>query len=183
LGKGKPKLKEAGGSGNTGCQGQPQTPRPGVIPYAIVSCHNMTMEAFAPTLRGIAGGYLTNPVVDSTGRKGAWDFDIKWAARALLGQAGADGISIFDAVDKQLGLKLEAQKISIPVIVVESANEKPTDNPPGVITSLPPPPPAEFEVTDIKPSPPGANMGGQGLMPGGRIELRGAPLKLLIQVA
>jgi len=183
MGKGKPKLKEADGSGNTGCQGQPQTPQPGVIPYAVVSCHNMTMEAFATTLRGIAGGYLTNPVVDSTGLEGAWDFDIKWTARALLGQAGADGISIFDAVDKQLGLKLEAQKISIPVLVVDSANEKPTDNPPGVTTSLPPPPPAEFEVADIKPSPPGASMGGQGLMPGGRIELRGAPLKLLIQVA
>jgi uncharacterized protein (TIGR03435 family) len=183
LGKGKPKLKEADGSGNTGCQGQPQTPQPGVIPYAMVSCHNMTMEAFAPTLHGLAGAYLTSPVVDSTGLKGAWDFDVKWTARALLGQAGADGISIFEAIDKQLGLKLEAQKISMPVIVVDSANEKPADNPPGVTTSLPPPPPAEFEVADIKPSALGANMGGQGLLPGGRIELRGAPLKLLIQVA
>jgi uncharacterized protein (TIGR03435 family) len=183
IGKGKPKLKEADGSGNTGCQGVPQIPQPGTIPYNIVSCRNMTMEVFAQNLRGMASAYVTNPVVDSTGLTGNWDFDIKWTSRALLAQAGADGISIFDAVDKQLGLKLEAQKIAMPVIVVDSANEKPSDNPAGVTTSLPPPAPAEFEVADIKPSAPGANMGGGGLMPGGRIELRGAPLKLLIQIA
>src|ERR1019366_8921746 len=56
-------------------------------------------------------------------------------------------------------------------------------NPEGVTTALPPPPPAEFEVADIKPSPSGANMGGKGLLPGGRIELTGAPLKVLIQIA
>jgi uncharacterized protein (TIGR03435 family) len=141
----------------------------------------MTMEAFSPTLRAIAGG--TKLVVDKTGLEGAWDFDITLTPPGMLALAGADAISAFDLVDKQLGLKLEEQKIPLPVIVVDSANEKPSDNPAGVTTALPPPPPAEFEVADIKPSPPGANMGGGGLMPGGRIELRGAPLKLLIQVA
>jgi uncharacterized protein (TIGR03435 family) len=121
--------------------------------------------------------------VDSTGLKGAWDFDLKWTSRALLSAASADAITIFDAVDKQLGLKLEPQTAPMPVIVVDGANEKPTENPPGVITALPPPPPAEFEVADIKPSPPGENQGGQGLMPGGRIDLRGFPLKFLIQIA
>ena len=122
-------------------------------------------------------------MVDKTGLEGSWDFDITWTPAPLLGLAGADGISIFDAVDKQLGLKLEEQKLPLPVIVVDSANEKPTDNPAGVTTALPTPPPAEFEVADIKPSPPGANPGGQGLLPGGRIDLRGYPLKILIQIA
>ena len=134
MGKGKPKMKESDGSGTSGCQGQPQTPQPGVIPYAIVSCHNMTMEALAQNLRGMAGAYLTNPVVDSDRAEGSWDFELKWTARALLSQAGADGITIFDAVDKQLGLKLEPQKVPTPVIVVDSVNQKPTDNPPGVTT-------------------------------------------------
>jgi uncharacterized protein (TIGR03435 family) len=182
LGKGKPKLKETDGKGY-GCQ-NPQNqapPQPGVITKPTISCHNMTMEAFAPILRSIAGG--TKPLVDKTGIEGAWDFDITWTPQQLLAQAGADGTSIFDAVDKQLGLRLEEQKIPLPVIVVDSANEKPTDNPAGVTTALPPPPPAEFEVADIKPSPPGANAGGGGLMPGGRIDLRGLPLKVLIQIA
>jgi uncharacterized protein (TIGR03435 family) len=182
LGKGKPKLKETEGKG-FGCQNAPNQapPAPGVIPKITLLCRNLTMEAFAPTLRAIAGG--TKVLVDKTGLEGAWDFDITLTPPGMLRLAGADGISVFDLVDKQLGLKLEEQKIPLPVIVVDSANEKPSDNPAGVTTALPPPPPAEFEVADIKPSPPGENPGGGGLMPGGRIELRGLPLKTLIQVA
>jgi uncharacterized protein (TIGR03435 family) len=183
LGKGKPKLKETEGKG-FGCQGPPNQapPQPGVIPTKFtLLCRNLTMEAFAPTLRAIAGG--AKPLVDKTGLEGAWDFDITLTPPGMLGLAGADGISVFDVVDKQLGLKLEEQKIPLPVVVVDSVNEKPSDNPAGVTTALPPPPPAEFEVADIKPTPPGENPGGGGLMPGGRIELRGLPLKTLIQIA
>jgi uncharacterized protein (TIGR03435 family) len=36
-------------------------------------------------------------------------------------------ISIFDAVDKQLGLKLVKQKRSVPVIVVDHVREKPVE--------------------------------------------------------
>ena len=62
---------------------------------------------------------------------------------------GADAITLPDAVDKQLGLKLEEQKIPTPVIVVDQVNKKPTDNPPDLATKFPPPPPAEFEVADM----------------------------------
>jgi uncharacterized protein (TIGR03435 family) len=182
LGKGKPKLKEADGSGNTGCQPQIQKPEPGTIPYAMVSCRNMTMQGFARMLRLMAGAYMTNPVVDSTDLKGTWDFDIKWTGRALLGQAGADGISIFDAVDKQLGLKLEAQKVPSPVLIVDSVNQKPTDNPPGVTQSLPPSPPAEFEVAVIKPSMPDSQLMFR-ILPSGQVDMQGVPLKLLIAFA
>ena len=182
MGKGKPKLKEAEGKGQPGCQGQPQTPQPGVIQNALVFCRGVSMESFATQIRGMANAYLTNPVVDQTGLKGNWDFDITWTGKALLTAAGADGISIFDAVDKQLGLKLEASKVALPVIVVVSVNQKPSDNPPEVITKLPPPPPGEFEVADIKPSKPDENMNGR-LQPGGRLDLQAFPLKVLIQIA
>ena len=181
MGKGKPKLKEAEGSENMGCQGQPQNSAPGTTPYAVVQCRNMTMEGFAANLRRMAGAYVTSPVVDSTGLKGAWDFDIKWTARVLLSQAGADGITIFDAVDKQLGLKLEAQKMPTPVIVVDSVSRKPTDNPPGVAQSLPPPPPAEFEVADVKPSMPDAKR--MARIQNGRVDVHSFPLKNLIMIA
>jgi uncharacterized protein (TIGR03435 family) len=182
LGKGKPKIKESAGSGPPGCQGVPQNPQPGVIPYNVVSCHNMTMEVFAQNLRGMAGGYLTSPVIDQTGLKGSWDIDIKWTGRGQLAAAGADGISIFDAVDRQLGLKLEAGKATMPVIVVNSVNQKPTDNPPGLTTALPPPPLAEFEVADIKPSMPGAT-NQVGRIQNDRLDLQNFPLKLLIEIA
>jgi uncharacterized protein (TIGR03435 family) len=181
LGKGKPKLKESESSGSPGCQGQPTPPQPGVIPLQVVACHNMTTEALAQNLRGMANAYITNPVVDQTGLKGTWDFGLKWTARALLSQAGADGISIFDAVDKQLGLQLEPQKVPQPVIVVESVNQRPTDNPPGVTTSLPPAPPAEFEVANIKPSMPGVQP--MGRIQNGRVDAQGLSLKTLVTLA
>jgi len=181
LGKGKPKLKEAEGSGNSGCQPVQQNPQPGTIPNAMMACRNMTMEAFALNLRFMAGAYITTNVVDSTGLKGSWDFDLTWTARALLSQVGGDGITIFDAVDKQLGLKLDSQKVATPVIVVESVNQKPTDNPPGVTQKLPPPPPDEFEVADIKPSRPDERQNGK--MQSGRLDLQGFPLKFLIFIA
>ena len=182
LGKGKPKLKESNGDAPAACQGQQQNPEPGTIPNAAVSCRNMTMALFVDNLRGMAGAYMTAPVLDQTGLKGSWDFDIKWTARALLALAGADAITIFDAVDKQLGLKLESQKVPTPVIVVESVNEKPTDNPPSVTQNPPPPaPPAEFEVADIRPSLPDAKQNGR--MQNGRLDLQAFPLKMLINVA
>jgi len=112
----------------------------------------------------------------------AWEGEDPRGMRALLSQAGADGITIFDAVDKQLGLKLELQKLPTPVIVVDSVNQKPTGNPPGVTENLPPPPPAEFEVADIKPSQPGAGVNG-AIQPGGRINLQSFTLKMLIDIA
>ncbi len=60
----------------------------------------MTMDTFAQQLHGMAGGYLNKPVVNATNLPGAWDFDVKWTGRGQLEQAGSEGISIFDAVDK-----------------------------------------------------------------------------------
>ena len=109
------------------------------------------MEEFARNVHEWAGGYLTDPVVDSTGLKGSWDFDIKWTPRQLLQKAGPDGISIFDAVDKELGLKLDRQTAPRPVLIVDSVNQKPSPNAPGLEKILPPPPPAQFDVAIIKP--------------------------------
>jgi uncharacterized protein (TIGR03435 family) len=181
LGKGKPKMKESDGSGNTGCEGVPQTPAPATVPYAMVTCRNVTMEMFAQELHRMAGAYIDNSVVDSTGLKGSWDFDIKWTARALLGRAGADGITIFDAVDKELGLKLEAQKVPASVMVVDSADEKPKPNPPEVAKLVPSSVPTEFEVAEIKPSQPDARQ--MGRIQNGRLELQAFSLKQLIRLA
>jgi uncharacterized protein (TIGR03435 family) len=47
------------------------------------------------------------------------------------GAAASDpvgGTSLFEALDKQLALKLEAQKRPYPVFVIDHIEEKPTDN-------------------------------------------------------
>ncbi|MCU1339231.1 MAG: hypothetical protein JWO19_4812 [Bryobacterales bacterium] len=182
VGKGKPKLKEAEGSGGPGCQGQPQPAPPAQVMYVVVTCRNMTMEVFVRNLRGFGGPYFSVPVVDMTGLKGSWDVDLKFTPRALIAITGADAITIFDAVDKQLGLKLDQQTIPAAVIVVDSVNQKPTANPPGVTTSLPPRPPAEFEVADIKPSMPGAT-NQMARIQNGRVDVQNFPLKTLITLA
>jgi len=182
MGKGKPKLKESDGSANSRCEGQTQNTEPGAVRYFMVSCRNRSMEQLAQDLRNMGAGYLPNPVVDQTGLKGTWDFDLKWNGRNQLAAAGADAISIFDAVDKQLGLKLESQKVAMPVIVVDSVNQKPTENPPGIAAKLPAPPPAEFEVATIKPSAPGAN-NVIGKLEHGRLDVQNFPLKDLIILA
>jgi len=184
-GKGKPKMKESDGSGSSGCRFVPQTATPPSLPSASFLCTNRSMEQFARDLRNFAGDYLNNPVVDRTGLKGSWDFEIKWMPRgttAPAAAAGVDHISVFDAVEKQLGLKLEPDKASVPVIVVDSVNQMPTGNPPGVTASLPPAPPAEFEVATIKPSPPDAR-NTMGRIEHGRVNVQNMPLKNLIQVA
>jgi uncharacterized protein (TIGR03435 family) len=180
LGKGKPKLKEADGTGESGCR--QNTSQPNGTASNAFTCTNMTADDIAKEVLPRAGAYLPNPVVDLTGLKGSWNFDIAWTPRGALAQAGPDGVSVFDAVDKQLGLKLEAQKIPMPVLVVESVNEKPTDNPAGVEKSLPPAPPAQFEVALIKPSAPGATSNGR-MIDGGQVNLQAITLKELITIA
>ena len=179
LGKGKPKLKEADGTGATGCQ--QKTAQSGAAANNALTCRNMTTDDIAKEVLPRAGAYLPNPVVDLTGLKGSWNFDIAWTARGGLAQAGSDGVSVFDAVDKQLGLKLEPQKIPMPVLIVDSVNEKPTDNSPDIAKNLPPAPPAEFEVALIKPSAPDAKQ--NGMIDGGLISFRAITLKALIDIA
>jgi uncharacterized protein (TIGR03435 family) len=182
VGKGKAKLKEADGSGETGCAAHLQRGE-GTVPHWLATCRNMTMEAFAETLRGLDSRYLTSPVADQTGLGGAWDFDLKWTDKRSLSYAGADGVTLFDAVDRQLGLKLTTGKVPIPVLVVDRVNQKPTPNSPEVATLLPPLPLPEFEVASIRPSRPGALPGRRLIEPGGRVEMRGLPLFMLIMQA
>ena len=182
VGKGNPKLKQADGSGETGCSAHVQRGG-GAIPYWTATCRNMTMQAFAETLRGLDARYLTSPVADQTSLAGAWDFDLAWTDKRSLPYAGAEGVTLFDAVDRQLGLKLATGRVPMPVLVVDRVNQKPTPNSSEVATLLPPPPPPEFEVASVRPSRPGEPPGRRLIEPGGRVQVRGVPLFLLIMQA
>ena len=121
-GQGKPKLKASGDSSSAGCQRSAQAGDSLTIP---VNCHGLSMGAFAQQLRGMAGDYLMSPVVDNTKTEGIWDFTLKWTPRGRLAAAGGEGITIFDAIDNQLGLKLEMRQLPTPVIVVDRVNREP----------------------------------------------------------
>jgi uncharacterized protein (TIGR03435 family) len=162
-GKDKHKMKEAAGTGEPGCEGQPPPPdqAPSAIPTIVVNCRNISMDRFVEELRNMAGGYLTLPVVNSTGLAGNWDFELRWTPRGALDRAGADGVSIFDAVSRELGLSLAQQTAPRSVLIVDSVDESPTPNSPDIEKLLPPLPPAQFEVAVIKPAKADAQLTGR----------------------
>jgi uncharacterized protein (TIGR03435 family) len=192
VGKGGSKLKAASSSGDSGgCQPQQQAAPPGdrggpvdlaSLPNLKVACHNLTAAGIAENLHQMAGGYLDHDVIDSTKLEGSWDFDLEWTARGALAAKGADGISVFDAVSKQLGLKLELQNVPMPSLVIESVNRKPTENPAGAATALSLAA-ARFEAATIKPANPDQRKFVGLLYTGGSQMRAGGTLRDLIALA
>ncbi len=76
-------------------------------------------------------------VVDKTGLTGTYDFSLRWtplqAAAAPGGESGsasspdAEGVSLFTAIEEQLGLKLVPAKGSVQVLVIDHI-EQPSPN-------------------------------------------------------
>jgi uncharacterized protein (TIGR03435 family) len=84
--------------------------------------------------------------LDATGLDGAYDFTFSFSGASTLAtsreQSGGGlsanavaqapdprgGITLFEALEKQLGLRLETQKRNLPVLVIDHIDERPTDN-------------------------------------------------------
>jgi uncharacterized protein (TIGR03435 family) len=189
VGKGS-KLKPADGSANPGCRPkqQPGGPGPGTasnpasIPNIQVVCQNLTAQGIADNLRQMAGGYFDHDVVDQTNLEGSFDFDLEWTGRGVLSSKGADGISAFDAVDKQLGLKVELKNIPMPALVIQSVNRKPTPNPSNISAALNLAQ-ARFEAATIKPADPDAQPFVGLLYTGGSQMRAGGTLRQMIAMA
>lgn len=191
-GKSGSKLKRAAAVGEPGCRQQPiaaggrgDPSGPAQLPNVKVTCHNLTTQQIADNLKQMAGGYTTymdHDVIDSTGLAGAWDFELEWTPPGLMPDKGRDGITIFDAVNKQLGLKLELQDVPVQLLAVGRVNRKPAANPPGVATGLALAAP-RFEVAAIKPQDP-SQFQFTGLRYGGGSQMRaGGTLRGLIALA
>lgn len=73
-------------------------------------------------------GAVGAPVVDQTGLKGQYDFDLKFAPLLGVSRDGDDALpDVFAVLQERLGLKLEAITGPVEVLVIEQA-EKPTAN-------------------------------------------------------
>ena len=98
------------------------TARPGLIVG-----NGRSVSELAPLLGQMVG----TPVVDETGLKGTYDIKLVWtdqlsAVNAIV--VAEPEISIFTALQEQLGLRLEPVKISTEVVVVDSVEGMPTPN-------------------------------------------------------
>ena len=92
---------------------------------------------------------VDRPVIDETGLTKSYDFDLDFVPENMQGMMGHmppppgggeggptssannsenNGVSIFNAVQSQLGLKLEAKKGSVELIVVDHVEKTPTEN-------------------------------------------------------
>jgi uncharacterized protein (TIGR03435 family) len=174
---------EATGTGDGSCkEALPTGTQAGTVPLMILNCTNSSMAALAETLTNDRGGmYLQSPVVDKTGIKGAYDLELKYTPMWMLARANGAGVTIFEALQTELGLKLELKTAPVEGLVVDSVKKTPTPNSPELAKLLPPLPPAEFEVAVIKPSAPGERPNGR--ITGDEVNVHNLPLKFLIDFA
>jgi uncharacterized protein (TIGR03435 family) len=84
----------------------------------MLAARSGTMDRLARSF----GGLVDRLVVDKTGLSGSFDVDLTWTPDPT---ADTTGPSIFTALQEQLGLKLEAQRGPVEVLVIDRA-EMPT---------------------------------------------------------
>ena len=108
----------------------------------LLTCQNMTMAQIGDELQRVAPGYIFNPVVDGTGIKGSYDFTLSFSSADKIAPSGPGAsdksdtdssdpngaISVFGAISRQLGLRLEKIKRPYPVLVIDHLEETPTAN-------------------------------------------------------
>jgi uncharacterized protein (TIGR03435 family) len=148
----KPRLTKADPSSRTRCSegpaansADPRNRNP--ILSRLITCQNMSMAQFAERLQSLANGYVRVPALDATGLEGGYTFTVNFSPIGLVqGGAGRGGetgpvagggalsasepngaLSLPEALDRQLGLKLELQKRSLPVLVFDHIAEKPIE--------------------------------------------------------
>jgi uncharacterized protein (TIGR03435 family) len=148
---GTPKMKKADPNSRTACGfGAPEGEKAVTsVPDSPFDqefyCRNVTMDQFADVAQSLAGYEIKNRVPNKTGLEGSYDFtlfytttrklrvDIKAASDAAqqAGNTAAEpvaGVSLEDAVRKQLGLRLEKQPLTLPALVLDHIEQTPTAN-------------------------------------------------------
>jgi uncharacterized protein (TIGR03435 family) len=98
-------------------------------------------EVSMARLAAILAGRLGLPVVDLTGIKGVFDLKLSWTpgpatvrnpaenkeSPSVESMSDPSGPSIFSALQEQLGLRLEARKVPVEIIVIDHV-ERPSEN-------------------------------------------------------
>ena len=89
----------------------------------VLTCKSAAM----PDLAAALADEVHRQVVDKTGLTGAADITLKWSDDVASEAGGSNVISIFTAVEEQLGLKLQSSKGPVDTLVIDHV-EMPTEN-------------------------------------------------------
>lgn len=114
-----PKLEKAeGGDASTNTSGNNRD--------ISIHARNAGMAHFAEVL----ARYMDLPVVDQTGLQGSYNLSLHWTRdTAKPDDTGStEEISIFTAIQEQLGLRLHSQKAPVSVLVIDHIEKTPTEN-------------------------------------------------------
>ncbi len=124
VGKSGPKLTE-GREGGPGARinGRPQR----IAPDGTSTAAGWTMQQLAQALTLLGLQSFGLPVVDRTGLKGVYEFDLRYNEFPTYAGKSSDLPDMSAAVEEQLGLKLERRTEPFEVIVVDRI-ERPTAN-------------------------------------------------------
>jgi uncharacterized protein (TIGR03435 family) len=118
--KGGPKLKPADMDSTQQGQKAGQPSQNYIVPGSVHG-HGADLSLVASLLSSPAHA----TVVDRTGIKGIFDFDLHFA---FEGGTEPNLPDFFAAVEEQLGLKLRPEKISVDTLVIDHADSRPTPN-------------------------------------------------------
>jgi uncharacterized protein (TIGR03435 family) len=151
---------------------------------AVYTCPHLSIQRLAERLSWIDSSF-DHPAIDRTGLKGAYSFTLRWTPRLWLapglGSSGTGTGSLFEELERQLGVKVEPVEAPSAVLVVDAVRRAPTPNDPE-ITKLLPPPLSEFEAATIRPSRPDAAEHTYRVN-GGQMEIHGYTLRQLVALA
>jgi uncharacterized protein (TIGR03435 family) len=99
-------------------------PKPGGV--ILMGYRNATMDMIASSLSGAVG--QGRPVIDRTGLTGRYDFTLEWRRESAGATTSDDPApNSVQALRDQLGLKVEATKGSVQVLIIDRI-ERPSEN-------------------------------------------------------
>jgi uncharacterized protein (TIGR03435 family) len=107
----------------------------GRLIYENCSMPDLASHRLYPGMVGLSGMLGNRFITDETGLQGKYDFELmfSWEVGGNLAEGtsprvvNSDAPSIFAALEKQLGLKLEARRIPVEVLAIDRL-EKPSEN-------------------------------------------------------
>jgi uncharacterized protein (TIGR03435 family) len=95
----------------------PSCAREGSAEEIKVDCTSILLRDFVSFLDNAAKDYLDRPIVDQTGLAGTWKFKLSWTPKRFLESKG--GMTVFEAMNQQIGLRLEQKKLPLSVVVID----------------------------------------------------------------